>query len=69
MRLPNLELVEWVLLERKITEFEDIFRKLEHKRRDGNNKKKTWRIVPGDALIIIKQTRETSVVWRIDGIK
>lgn len=53
MRLPNLEL-EWELLERKITEFEDIFRKLERKRRDGNNKNKTWRVVPGDALIIIK---------------
>lgn len=47
-----------MLLERKITELEDIFRKLERKRRDGNNKNKTWRIVPGDALIIIKQTRE-----------
>lgn len=35
MRLPNLELLEWVILERKITEFEDKFMILQCRREMG----------------------------------
>lgn len=67
MRLPNLEFVEWVLLKRKKLPNLKTHLGYWKSKRDGNNKNKMEESCRR-CIIIIKDTREALVIWRISEI-
>lgn len=70
MRLPNLKLLEWFLLERKITEFKDKFTILQCRREMGMTKEFDMGD-PRDAVIVYNEEnfKETHVIQGSDEMK